>query len=375
MRVLHVMDSLSCGGLETVVVNVANGLQRRGHGQFICCLRESGALSRRLDDEVSVTVLHAKPNDLRLPFRLYGLMRRVRPDVVHTENFNSWPDAALAAMCCGSIPVVHTFHGTTETTPWRRRLAGKVLSWMTSRILTVSDELRRRMARDYFLNPDRISLLPNGIDCDRYDRSVGRAALRKQLCWDSSIHCVTVASLSPVKNPLWLIDVARRTDGNIRFVWVGDGPMRTEMQQRVREANLDDRVQLVGLRDDVERWLSAADIYLQTSTGEAQPLAVMEALAAGLPVVATRVGDLEALVAADAGIVIPPGDTQSAANAVNELAADASKRKRMGSAGRDRIRRRHSLESMLDRYEALYEQVLAARPSGRRTAAPTVVCR
>ena len=141
MRVLHLLHSLRRGGLERVVVSVANGLSRRGLEQGVCCLHEAGPLIECLDADVETFVLESRPNAMTLPLRLMRVYRAFGPDVIHTVDFCSWPDATLAAMSRPRVRRMHTFHGFLSRPPWRYRLTGRILAGRTQGLCAVSEDL------------------------------------------------------------------------------------------------------------------------------------------------------------------------------------------------------------------------------------------
>ncbi len=265
MRVLHLLHSLRRGGLERVVVTVANGLARRGVSQGVCCLHDAGPLIDALDPAVSRIVLSARPNDVTLPFALLRAYRSFDPDVIHTVDFCSWPDATLAALLRPRVGRLHTFHGFLEPPPARWRWVGKCLSRVTHTLQAVNPDTADQAAGYYGIPRERIDIIPNGVDVEWFDPTP-RAAARQELgLVQDRFYCVTVASLTPAKNPVLLVVAARRAGADAHFIWVGDGPLRGQVADLIRQHDLGDRFLLQGAVDDVRPWLGAADAFVLPS--------------------------------------------------------------------------------------------------------------
>lgn len=356
MRVLHLLHSLRRGGLERVVVSVANGLSRRGLEQGVCCLHEAGPLVECLDADVETFVLETRPNAMTLPLRLMRVYRAFGPDVIHTVDFCSWPDATVAAMTRPWARRMHTFHGFLSRPPWRYRLTGRILAGRTHGLCAVSEDLAAEAAGAYGLRSRRITVLPNGVDVDVFD-PVALAGSRAALgLGPRQFVCVTVASLTPAKNPFLLVEVARRVGPGVHFVWVGEGPLRQALARQIARYELSGAFTLAGDAEDVRPWLAAADVFVLPSDTEAAPLSVLEAMVMQLPVVATRTGGLESLVgAARAGVLVAAGDAVAMAEALERLRASPGHRRVMGVRGRNAVVERYSLDRMLDAYQGAFE--------------------
>ena len=159
------IHSLRCGGLERVLIALANGLSKRGVPQAICCQHELGALGDAVDSDVDLFVLGAGANDPRTPFRLRRITRDWRPDVLHSEDFSVWAECVAALRCKGSPFHMHTFHGFLETPPRRWRGLGRILAALTHDLYAVSSAVAEQVASTFTIPASRISLLQNGVDC------------------------------------------------------------------------------------------------------------------------------------------------------------------------------------------------------------------
>lgn len=360
-RILHVVHSLPIAGMERIVVTLANGLQKRGWPQTLCCLRRPGALAKSLSPQVDLVAMNARGRDWAMAGRLRRLAERCRPDLVHGQNLGTWCDAVRAF--AGRYPLVQSFHGfLRDTLPLPQRVLARRLARRTDRLVAVSQPLAREMARRFEVSPESIHVVVNGIDTAHfapYQRGPAETQIRAAV--QDRFLCVTVASLSPAKSPQTLVQAARRLPDNIAFIWVGTGPLEKHAHQMIEDANLQQRFLLVGTHADVRPFLRAADLFVLPSRIEAMPISVLEAQATGLPVVATNVGALPDIVAPDrTGLLAPPEDPQALAACVTKLADDPAARQSMGRAARDSVIRRFGADHMIDRYIAVYESLIGA---------------
>ena len=372
MRILHLLHSLRRGGLERVVASVANGLTRRGWAQAVCCLHDAGPLLEELEPGVQVFLLHSPPNDPSLPFRLRRVYGEFRPEVIDTADFCSWPDATLAALTCRRIRRAHVFHGFAARPARRWRMAGHLLARWTHYLRAVSADLADRASNLYRIPRRRIDVVPNGVDVDHFDRARVTGLLHRRAATDRPFTCVTTASLTPAKNPLLLVEVARRVGPGVHFVWVGDGPLKDEFVRQISRQGVRDSFTLPGSLDEVRPHLAGADAFVLPSRTEALPMCVLEAMAMELPVIATRVGDLEGIIQpAEAGMLVDAGDGAALAAAIEKLRDSSDRRRQMGLRGRAEVIERYSLGRMLDAYQRAYERLCPTEGApGRLSAIP-----
>lgn len=301
---------------------------------------------------------------------LVGFRRTIgaeRPDLLVTVNWGAidWAIANRLAPLCPQLHLEEGF-GPEETGErqlarrvWTRRL---VLGGPT-RLVVVSRTLER-IARELWRVPaDRLARVPNGIPVERYAAARPiEPALRRQ---EGEVVALAVGGLRPEKNPARLLRLLRALPEvpAVRLVLVGDGPERAAVEAQA--ASLGDRVLLLGARRDVPELLAAADLFLLGSDTEQMPLAVLEAMAAGLPVVATAVGDVPEMVAAEnRPFVLPPSDERGLAEALARLAADPALRRRLGDANRLRARAVYDETRMVEAWRILLDGGWPPPPPG-----------
>lgn len=236
-------------------------------------------------------------------------------------------------------------------------LAYRVLDRLGVPIVAVSGDLAGYLSQAFGLPRERIQVIHNGIPIPEM-AGVDRAKARLACGLDvEGLLVLAVGNLYAVKDHATLLRAAALLPG-VHFAIAGRGEEEANLRALARELSIESRVHLLGLRDDVDRLLAAADVFVQPSRSEGLPLAILEAMGHGLPVVATRVGGMaEAIVEGETGRLVEPGQPEALADALRVLLEDADRRRRAGEAGRARAVSQFSVEGMALRYEALYDRL------------------
>lgn len=373
MRILHLIESLEFGGAEKVVVALANATAR-AHEVSICCTKRSGQLARDLDPAIRVHCLGGvEGNDFRLPFRLAALLRRERVEVVHSHNWSLFPEVAVGGWWAHGPALVHTVHGPylSHTPSWRgalkRGLRHRLERGVASRfrrIVTVSDAIARYVVGEIGLPVGKVVTVHNGIPDGpaAASRSHRTAPVAR-----GGVTFITTGRLAAIKNHGLLLRAFARVAldaPGARLVVVGDGPERATLAALVEDLRLGGAVTFLGFRTDVRDQLAQADVFVLSSRYEGISLALLEAMQAGLPAVATRVGGVpETIVDGDTGLLVEPDDVDGMVAALLRLAASSDLRAQMGRRGRDLQAREFSLAAMTERYL----QVYGAKPTEATT--------
>jgi sugar transferase (PEP-CTERM/EpsH1 system associated) len=366
--VAHVVHSLHTGGLENGVVNLVNAADRDLR-HVIVCMTEAGALRARLKPAVEVVALGKRPGqDVGAFLRLVGHLRRLRPAVVHTRN---WPavDALPAARLAGVRLLVHGEHGREASDPdgrdRRRNRIRRLLAPMVAQFVTVSRDLERWLVEDVGLPARKVTTIVNGVDLARFGHGDRRAA-RTQLGLPADATIVgTVGRLDPVKDHAGLLRAFAELTAlhpDALLLIAGDGPCRDELAGLAFSLGLGERVRLLGNCRDVPGVLAALDLFVLPSIAEGMSNTVLEAMASGLPVVATRVGGNPELVEEHVtGRLIRSRDPRALAEAMAVYLDDPHVRAVHGKAARERAMERFSLERMCEGYVDLYRRLLGGR--------------
>lgn len=367
VRVLHVVHCLGSdgrtGGMEYGVIKVVNGIDRARVQPAIC--------STRVADPAIVGLLapgveyfecdgRRRGNDPRLVMALRRTFQRFRPDVVHTHAWGTLVEGVLAAALARVPVVVHGEHGTMQTR-WHQRLVQRVVWGRVDQVLSVSSVLASRLGREIGFDPERILTIRNGVDTDRFDPAL-RSASRLELgLGGGEILIGTVGRLVEVKNQALLVTAfaaVARERPEARLLLAGDGPLRGELLALARTLGVDAQLRLLGHRPDVERVLAALDVFVLSSHSEGLSNTILEAMASGVPVVATDVGGARELVVdGESGLLTPAGDAGALASAIGTLIGDADVRTGMACAARERALSEFSITRMIDAYTRLYERL------------------
>lgn len=358
IHVHHVLLSLDPGGLENGVVNVVNGLDAADFRSSICCLKDTGAFAARIRSaQVPIRSMGLRQgNDWGLPLRLARLFRSTRSDIVHTRNAESFFYASIAARLAGVPVLIHSEHGRTFTDRRLRWHAQRLLSGLAHGIFAVSADLREQLVRHIGLRSERIDVLYNGVDTAHF-AAVDRNHARGDLGLPGDAFVIgSIGRLVNVKNyPLLLRAFAAQGDHNAFLVLAGDGPERTALDALATQLGVAARVRLLGHRDDIPRILAALDVFVLCSRSEGMSNTLLEAMAAGLPTIATRVGgNPEILRDGLDGRLVADDDQQALAATLGELAGAAGMRRAMGERARRRVVQEFSMQAMVQRYAKYY---------------------
>jgi len=298
--------------------------------------------------------------DPRYHWTLFELFRRMRPEVVHSHHFSPLLNTVAAAKLAGVPRLVHTEHSREylENRPDYCR----ALRWM-SRLSDAFVVVGNRMASYYRdevrVAARRLRVIRNGIDVDRYHAVTNVAGVRRALGLPAGLLVGTAGRFFPEKNYGTLLQaVAALVPSlpNVHLIMMGDGPERPALEAAAAELGVTDSVHFLGWRSDVADLLPLLDVFVLSSLSEGLPLVVLEAMACGVPVVTTPVGDLpEIVVEGRTGFLFPIGDADALAGIVRRLAAAGSQRRAVGCAARAWVAERYSMRQMVDAYARAYD--------------------
>lgn len=365
--ICQVLHSLQVGGAEVLAARLAR--QLRGSYRFLfVCLDQLGTLGEELRAEgFPVEVLERRPGlDWRSILRLARLLRREEVSLLHAHQYTPFFYALTARWLGGRIPILFTEHGRHfPDYPRRKRIFfNRLLLRRRDRVVAVGKAVREALIANEGIRADRIEVIYNGIDLDRFSQSnPDRDSVRREMgIGPNDLAIIQVARLDYLKDHLTAVRAIERVaarNPHVRLVLVGEGPERQKIEAEVHSRQLTAHVHFLGLRKDVARLVPAADVFLLTSISEGIPLTLIEAMAAGLPVVSTSVGGVpEVVLDRQTGLLAPAGDDSALAEHILSLTTDAAARQRMGQAGRQRAHSLFAEENMHASYRGLYEEVL-----------------
>lgn len=357
-----VIGQLHQGGAEGQLVSLATGLKGTEYTPVVACLSEVSEphASRLSEAGIHVEIFpRRRGRDLSRLTALGRFLRARRPSVIHSFLVGANAYAYGASRLAGARPLVASSR-TCMAVPYPMRA---VHGWVFRRaeaVIANSAAVADLTARHYGVPRESIHVVPNGVDLRPFRESAaGAAAARRGMgAGPRSLVVGTLGRLSAEKNLPLFIEMAAALAGRhprARFVIVGDGPERGRLEELARETSLGERLLFTGARTDVPAVLGAMDIFVLPSSTEGLPNAVMEAMAAALPVVATRVGGTrEILEEGVQGLLVDPGDLEGVTAAVAGLAEDAPRRRSMGQAGRRRIEEGYSVGAMVEATRRVY---------------------
>jgi glycosyltransferase involved in cell wall biosynthesis len=376
-RLLWLLDSLGVGGAEALVVPFARHLDRNQYTLFVGCLwKIEGEMVVSGLRELGVPAIEFAARSLRdrqTYRRVRAFVEEEKIDVVHAHLTFSATWSALLSRETG-IPSVATLHVAPTATrqfrnTLRHRLATDARDWVmrktlnrwSSRVITVSEALRQTYLAKGDLRPEKVTVVHNGIELERFrqDRAATRARLEREFDIPAGAPIlVTVSVLRPAKGIEYLLDAVRSVPGAI-FLILGDGNMREEWQAVAAQQGIADRVRWAGYRTDVHTILAGCDALVHPSLDDAFPTVLLEAMAAGLPVVATRVGGIpEIVVHGQTGLLVPPADAPALSAAIAELLADRERMRRMSELATETALTRFSTAAWVSRLTKVYDEVL-----------------
>lgn len=366
-RVLHLITSFEIGGTERQAVELLKRLDGKRYDVRLAVLRNDGPFYSEIETrfpevpEFPLTSFY-DANAVRQLVRLRRLMRREKIDILHAHDFYSSFIGAAAARLCGVRVIASQRHlklSDRRAHKWGTRLIHR----LANRILVNSEAIREHIVTNEGARPAKIVVVKNGV-VPITSSATNRVELCREVGVDTGVTLVgIVARLQTVKGHRFFIEAAaevlrRRTDAH--FVLVGDGPLRTEIANQAAEFGIADSVHFLGDRADVSRLVSAFDLLVLASLHEGLPNAVMEAMAAGVPVVATAVGGTKELISdGETGYLAPSANSPALAERIVFALSDEAHREEIISAARRKITSAFGIERMVESVEALYDEVMA----------------
>lgn len=369
-RVMHIVYSFHVGGLENVIVQLINRLPVDRYEHLLLSLTDMGEFAQRIRTPgVELVSLH-KPPGHAIPLypRLFREMRRWRPDVVHTCNLAAL-EVVPIAWAAGVPRRIHAEHGWDAHDPDGRNVKfqrlRKVYKPFVSHHIAVSKDLDAYLARAIGVPAHRRSLIANGVDTSVFRPAPAQRPVPAGCPFVPGEHWLfgTVGRMQTVKNQPMLarafvqwVQQSPASSARARFVMVGDGPLRTEVEAILSQAGLSDRAWLPGARSDIADILQSLDCFVLPSDAEGTSCTLQEAMACGLPSVATAVGGTpDLLLHGASGTLVPPGQPQALADALQRQVEYPAQAKAQGDAARQQACAHFSVDSMVAHYDQLFQ--------------------
>jgi len=381
IKIVRIIARLNIGGPSLHVVNLNQGLSSDRfesllvtgspnpcEGSMFDYAQENGVQPLTIPEMVGEASL--RPRDIVALFRLYRLLRMERPQIVHTHTAKAGFLGRLAARMAGIPVIIHTYHGHVlngyygPAKSWLLKMMERGLARITDRLVAVSVLVREDLITYRVAPPAKISVIPLGFDLEPFfDCESLKGEFRSELGLGEGDKLVGILGrIVPIKNHRLFLESAAQIaqqESNVRFVIVGDGVLRSEMEQYARDLWIDQRVFFTGWRRDLPRIYADLDLLVVSSNNEGTPVSAIEAMASGCPVVATRVGGLPDVVQdRETGYLVPAKQPQPLAAAMLELIRDPQRAAQMGRLAQLSVKERFSLDRLLRDTENLYEKLL-----------------
>ncbi len=380
--VAHVIYRLDVGGLENGLVNMINRIPTERFRHVIICLTDYSAFRGRIKrSDVSVFTLNKPPgNSPVLHFKLWRLLMQLRPDIVHTRNLGALEGTVPAALA--GVPVrIHGEHGRDiddlDGRNTRRQIMRRLFKPFVHHYIAVSRDLESYLQQKVGVLPSRVAQIYNGVDSERFHPAGER---REEVpcagfAGPGDFVIGTVGRMQDVKDQLTLARAfVRLTQGipgaeqRLRLVMIGDGPLRERVRVLLADAGVERFAWLPGERNDVPRIMRSFDLFVLPSLAEGISNTILEAMASGLPVLATAVGGNPELIEDGVtGTLVPRDDPESMARAMRAYAESTELCRRHGMDARRTIERKFGMEAMVDAYMAIYDKLLASNARCVRT--------
>ncbi|HEY3787244.1 MAG TPA: glycosyltransferase [Urbifossiella sp.] len=371
LRVGFVLHVMQVAGAEVLVREMIRRLGNR-IVPTIFCLDSIGRIGEELQREgVDLVCFDRKPGrDWSVSLRMVKAIRERRLDILHAHQYTPFFYAALAKPLCPRPPKLilteHGRHYPDTVSPTRRAVNRLVLDRFADAVTACCHFSARGLSRNDGFAGGRIEIIENGIEVDRYGIDADRRQLKLRLGLEPDRRFIIhVARHHPVKDQATLLRgfaLAAPALPDVDLLMVGDGPLRSELEDLARELRIHHRVNFLGIRSDIAELMRTAEVFALTSLSEAASLTLLEAMASGLPAVVTDVGGNGEIIRQEReGLLFPRGDATGCATAFRRLFQDPEWAAELGATGRNRIGKHYRLKRTVDRYFDLYGRLMGIR--------------
>jgi glycosyltransferase involved in cell wall biosynthesis len=390
INVMQVIGNLDIGGAQEVVRTLVEYLDSDDCQPIVCTFKD-GPLRQDIEGlGIHVEKLPARRYSvLALPLFILDMIRIWRSlaklvkehsvDVMQTHLLRSLDFLTLLLLYATNLrAVLWTFHNANFELPvtdsqkhkWLVKLKNcshhflyRWSSHLVSGFIAVSDKVEKAMVETIGPIQNKITVICNGVDVKRYQKPIDKTSLWNQLGLEANVYLIAVvATLKEQKGHRYLIEAMASIvpqHPGVHVLFIGDGELREALQTRVEALNLGDHIHFLGNRNDVPTLLAGSDLFALPSLWEGLPMALLEAMAAGLPIVASEVsGTVQAMIPNETGLLVPPGDAQRLAQAIEQLLTDPTQARAMGAAARRRVKEEFSAQKQADEHLALYRRLL-----------------
>jgi glycosyltransferase involved in cell wall biosynthesis len=362
IRLMQITHDLAIGGLQQVVVNICRTINREKFDISVLCLRALGEFVPEVESlGIKVHFLPQKKRgtDYFSFLKVAEILRRERIEVIHTHNTQPFVDGTIAAQLSGVKTVVHTDHARDFPDKLRYMIAEHLMSYFAYRVVGVSEHTSNNLVKYEKISPRKVITIENGIDGTRFEIEIDRERKRKELGLSVNGPIIGLGvRLVKLKGITFLLQAMPeiiKAHPDVMLLIAGDGELKDALQQESQCLGIEGHVRFLGGRLDIPELLKLFDVYVLPSLSEGMPMVLLEAMAAGCPIVATDVGGVSKVVRnGENGLLVKARHPGQLAVAVNRLLNDEALRSRFVSKGKDDFSRKFSAEIMTRHYEDLY---------------------
>lgn len=359
LKILYFLQGLEFGGLEKMVCDLAKEVKKRGLDVKVCLFDKKGVFANELETNgISITLIKRNQGiDFYYPFKLASFIKSQNIDVVHAHNSTAWFYSVFAAMLT-KRPLVYTEHDRSFPSPFKIRMLHFLFS-KRSKVVAVSNAIKEELRRFEWIKD--VQVVFNGIDENHFSPISKEEKIkhRKDMgFFKEDVLLINVGRMDRLKNQSVLLKTLKRLPFQTKLLLVGDGENYQKLKDEAKVLRLENRVFFLGKRKDVNKLLRIADIFVFPSLSEGLPLAVIEAMASGLPIVASDVGGIPELVKEKVnGFLIKPMSLGSIERAIYNLIHNSSLREKMGENSEKIFKESFTLSAMCKAYIEIYQKV------------------
>ena len=363
INVLQIINSFDAGGAERVAMNLAVHLNPSRYRSFMCAIDGMGAYWEEIKDkDVEIVSLNKGPGfKMAISWKLAKYIKKNEIDIITTHNYSPLLYGRLACMFAKVKVFIHVDHVRDFEVAKKRSIGNdRQLTASINKVVAVSEDLKRDLMKYEKLPANRIDVIINGIDQNKYDVVIDIEEQKRKLEIGSDKMIIgTCARLSEQKGLIYLLQAVRdilKHRSDFCVLIVGDGPLRGSLESAAEEYRISEYIKFLGYRDDIPALLQLMDVYVLPSVFEGLPLSLLEAMAAKRAIIATRVGDNEKVLDdGNNGLLVPSRSALSLQENIERLLDNAQLRRKLGDEAYKDFYNNYTIETMIDKYEALYE--------------------
>ncbi len=362
IKLMQITHDLAIGGLQQVVVNICRTIDRDRFDVSVLCLRELGEFVPDVERlGIPVHFLPQKENgtDYFSFLKVARILRREKTEVIHTHNTQPFVDGTIAALLSGVKTIIHTDHARDFPDKYRYMVAEHLMSHFAYKVVGVSEHTSENLIHYEKISPKKILTIENGIDGSRFEITIDKQKKRKELGIRETGPIIGLGvRLAEQKGITYLLQATPqviKAFPDITLVIAGDGELKEDLQKETRQLNIEQNVCFAGARLDIPDLLQLFDVYVLPSLWEGMPMVILEALAAGCPVLATDVGGVAKVIDNEVtGLLVEPRNPEQLAISILRILSDRQLQEKFIRNGLQKFQKKFSAEIMARQYEKLY---------------------